>query len=1190
MNKLLQYMIDAGGVSDKLLPTLYGKASIDNTYVKKPVKSLTETQINKNKLKNFVTNLEKKEQPTISSYIKIKKKLYDVPSVHDEESSLIKRKEILKKDERVRLQKFLNNQGSFSQLPEDTYIQHDYPFFSDGAARERIYNPNTLKYIDIASDVMQYGNYIPHPLAQGIGKAGNILGTTVDGYQAIDAMNNGDYDEAAINAASILASIALGAKGYRRDMYNTEPGSFADKIASFGNRDGNYVHLTALSRLKNDAAVKKGIYFNRALLGSHAAETAYDSYKTGGSINLPKAQDGRYVGYFDNGGIFSKIKNKITHTDPINFIPFPKSLMPSNAKSLIRLAAANIGLGEGVPFVQPNDMSKEQLDAIKKAATGTKNRTGALKNGDVKYSDYDKNYGNPYSRPLTLLTDPIKVAQTTIGRFGYGFNPDNSVNITDKYDFEDRDTNSLNIFKNIATRIIGKLDDNISKNDPRRNINFQIKKFGGNAYDTFQFMDKGGKVLKKKNSLNNNGYVDLKKLYNLDPFSKEGILKAKELTKLNPKTKIVCTAAGCSEIAVNAAQAFGNNFIRGNAWDLGNLNNILSIDPEYANLIGKGILPNPKNYVSSPDVYNHAGAIIGLNRKNNLKTKEGKSLPDSDLSRQIIENAISKNEANDSYDYANQSIYPNSRGYEHVGYMVDDSTMLHGTGADELHPAFYVVDNDLKNGAQLSGYGSYKPVEAISPGSLMKNIKNKAKSLLNFDEGGFIPENEELSKYIHYIKQKGGPIVDARGQWAHPGKITRIPSNQITMQGVPYPVLGIGNNGQKQMMYPNQEYYFSDADYVDEYPMMNEGGGILNNNITCSNCGWSWKASEGGADPFNCHKCGGVAEMNQGGEMIRRADGSYSRRGLWDNIRDNRGSGKKPTAEMLKQERKISQSQLGGPTLNPFNSPFFNSKVFLQPTSNKLPIGYLNGATIPSTERAISIGGENGEPGYLIPSFKYGKPLKDPVAEFIKTREHLGGPFDTWQEADEWEQNVRHPYVEKGKNIPTPLKKWSKNKDYPQNQYGGGISVPTLNNKIIVPKQTGGETLANKIINARDEVVKTADGYAKKYYKSQENNSNSVLNVPSSLNYTGIEKAPKYNLDKMSGMLQDGFTNKNQKVEDIIYGTESFRDGKFNFNQRDLESIDRYPILNRPSKKSNKNTNKFNNWSALFSNTGSIKN
>jgi hypothetical protein len=41
------------------------------------------------------------------------------------------------------------------------------------------------------------------------------------------------------------------------------------------------------------------------------------------------------------------------------------------------------------------------------------------------------------------------------------------------------------------------------------------------------------------------------------------------------------------------------------------------------------------------------------------------------------------------------------------------------------------------------------------------------------------------------------------------------------------------------------------------------------------------------------------------GGMIKRADGSYSKRGLWDNIRANKGSGKKPTSAMLKQEKKI---------------------------------------------------------------------------------------------------------------------------------------------------------------------------------------------------------------------------------------------------------------------------------------------
>jgi hypothetical protein len=72
----------------------------------------------------------------------------------------------------------------------------------------------------------------------------------------------------------------------------------------------------------------------------------------------------------------------------------------------------------------------------------------------------------------------------------------------------------------------------------------------------------------------------------------------------------------------------------------------------------------------------------------------------------------------------------------------------------------------------------------------------------------------------------------------------------------------------------------------------------------------------------------------------------------------------------------------------------------------------------------MSIGGEEGEPAYLIPSFKYGQPLSNPLKEFKETGDYLGGPFKTWQEADKWEKEIRHPYVEKGQSIPSPLKWW----------------------------------------------------------------------------------------------------------------------------------------------------------------------
>jgi len=44
-------------------------------------------------------------------------------------------------------------------------------------------------------------------------------------------------------------------------------------------------------------------------------------------------------------------------------------------------------------------------------------------------------------------------------------------------------------------------------------------------------------------------------------------------------------------------------------------------------------------------------------------------------------------------------------------------------------------------------------------------------------------------------------------------------------------------------------------------------------------------------------------------EMIKRKDGSVSQRGLWDNIRAAKGSGKKPTSQMLKQEDIIKKAK-----------------------------------------------------------------------------------------------------------------------------------------------------------------------------------------------------------------------------------------------------------------------------------------
>jgi DNA-directed RNA polymerase subunit RPC12/RpoP len=89
-----------------------------------------------------------------------------------------------------------------------------------------------------------------------------------------------------------------------------------------------------------------------------------------------------------------------------------------------------------------------------------------------------------------------------------------------------------------------------------------------------------------------------------------------------------------------------------------------------------------------------------------------------------------------------------------------------------------------------------------------------------------------------------------------------IPSGSITMKerdGSPLrkgPIHGIDNLGNEQIMYPGFDYQFP-GNEVTETLLAKMGGGLLDKTIKCGNCGWQWKAADGGSDVMDCHKCGG---------------------------------------------------------------------------------------------------------------------------------------------------------------------------------------------------------------------------------------------------------------------------------------------------------------------------------------------
>jgi hypothetical protein len=80
------------------------------------------------------------------------------------------------------------------------------------------------------------------------------------------------------------------------------------------------------------------------------------------------------------------------------------------------------------------------------------------------------------------------------------------------------------------------------------------------------------------------------------------------------------------------------------------------------------------------------------------------------------------------------------------------------------------------------------------------------------------PQKEKYAQSGAYISTQGykrnSPDVN------NPYNV--IPSNQITMKGVDFPVMGTDNMGYQQMMYPGQDYTFP-GDYVTEFPLKNMG-------------------------------------------------------------------------------------------------------------------------------------------------------------------------------------------------------------------------------------------------------------------------------------------------------------------------------------------------------------------------------
>jgi len=123
---------------------------------------------------------------------------------------------------------------------------------------------------------------------------------------------------------------------------------------------------------------------------------------------------------------------------------------------------------------------------------------------------------------------------------------------------------------------------------------------------------------------------------------------------------------------------------------------------------------------------------------------------------------------------------------------------------------------DMAMGGALPGAVGFTYARTQSPApSNGKYAKKTKASAQNGKEMSFYQNGLDFKPKS--ISKNGSVIKDDMGQWAHPGEITQINSNEITMEGVPYDVIGISDEGDIKDMKPGKNYKFKGSK-VTEYP------------------------------------------------------------------------------------------------------------------------------------------------------------------------------------------------------------------------------------------------------------------------------------------------------------------------------------------------------------------------------------
>ena len=245
-----------------------------------------------------------------------------------------------------------------------------------------------------------------------------------------------------------------------------------------------------------------------------------------------------------------------------------------------------------------------------------------------------------------------------------------------------------------------------------------------------------------------------------------------------------------------------------------------------------------RSWVNNKPIYAHEIIGHGL--------QKGRKMPQDDWIRNLIE-PLDKNSPmwNKNSQKAYEYFMEGSKGREPMAFVQELRQALMDSGIiknryDKITPEmignaqefFQTNPMGVFNTSSNSFLSNTRIFDFMSPTS--ENFKNLSMilnklpaalppvigaGLLGIDKGeNQAPPQMKNGGWL----DKYEVIEDDMGQLTNPGKITKINSNNITMKGVDFPVLGISDTGDKKMMQPGKDYKF-DGNSVTEYPMAQAG-------------------------------------------------------------------------------------------------------------------------------------------------------------------------------------------------------------------------------------------------------------------------------------------------------------------------------------------------------------------------------